>query len=151
MMMTRMTTPMMMARAELDDDEGVPAGKVRLDKWLWAARFYKTRALAAEAIDGGKVDVNGDRAKRSKLIQAGDRVSLRQGPVEWCLDVRNVMARRGPAEVARTLYEETADGRARRELVQEQLRQMPTAFSHGDSKPGKRDRRALRRLKGDDA
>ena len=139
----------MMTRA--DDDETTPAGKVRLDKWLWAARFYKTRALAAEAIDGGKVDVNGDRAKRAKLIQAGDRVDLRQGPVEWSLEVRDVMERRGPAEVARTLYEETVEGRTRRERVQEQLRQMPTAFSYGDSKPGKRDRRALRRLKGDDA
>jgi ribosome-associated heat shock protein Hsp15 len=140
-----------MARPDHDDEAPAPAGKVRLDKWLWAARFFKTRALAAEAIDGGKVDVNGDRAKRSKLIQAGDRVQLRQGPVEWCVDVRDVSERRGPAEVARTLYEETVDGRARRERVQEQLRQMPTAFAYGDSKPGKRDRRALRRLKGDDA
>lgn len=137
--------------ADRDDDDDAPAGKVRLDKWLWAARFFKTRALAAEAIDGGKVDVNGDRAKRSKLLQIGDRVALRQGPVEWSLEVRSVMARRGPAEVARTLYEETAEGRTRRERVQEQLRQMPTAFSYGDSKPGKRDRRALRRLKGDES
>ena len=131
-----------------DDDVPAPAGKVRLDKWLWAARFFKTRALAADAIDGGKVDVNGDRAKRAKQVQAGDVVRLRQGPVEWVLAVRDVAERRGSAEIARGLYEETADGRRRREIVTEQLRQMPTAFSHGDSKPGKRDRRALRRLKG---
>lgn len=124
-------------------------GRVRLDLWLWAARFYKTRALAAEAIDGGKVDVNGDRAKRAKLVQAGDRIALRQGPFEWVLMVRDVAARRGPAEVARTLYEESAEGQRARERVQEQLRQMPTAFAYGESKPGKRDRRAIRRLKGD--
>jgi ribosome-associated heat shock protein Hsp15 len=138
------------ARPEPDDDESAPPGKVRLDKWLWAARFFKTRALAAEAIDGGKVDVNGDRAKRAKMIQAGDEVRLRQGPVEWVLQVRDVAGRRGSAEVARQLYEETADGRRKRDLVTEQLRSMPTAFSHGDSRPGKRDRRALRRLKGDE-
>lgn len=138
------------ARHAADDDESAPHGKVRLDKWLWAARFFKTRALAAEAIDGGKVDVNGDRAKRAKMIQARDEVRLRQGPVEWVLQVRDVAGRRGSAEVARQLYEETADGRRRRDLVTEQLRSMPTAFSHGDSRPGKRDRRALRRLKGDE-
>ncbi|MEN9591655.1 MAG: hypothetical protein RJA21_107, partial [Gemmatimonadota bacterium] len=59
-----------------DDDQPSPPGKVRLDKWLWAARFFKTRALAAEAIDGGKVDVNGDRAKRAKSVQAGDEIRL---------------------------------------------------------------------------
>jgi len=132
-----------------DDDAPSPPGKVRLDKWLWAARFFKTRALAAEAIDGGKVDVNGDRAKRAKQIQAGDEVRLRQGPVEWVLSVRDVAERRGSAEIARTLYEETAEGRRKREIVTEQLRSMPTAFSYGDGRPGKRDRRALRRLKGE--
>jgi ribosome-associated heat shock protein Hsp15 len=132
------------------DDDRSPPGKVRLDKWLWAARFYKTRALAAEAIDGGKVDVNEDRAKRAKQVQAGDIIALRQGPVEWCLEVRDVSERRGPAEVARQLYLETEAGRRKREHVQEQLRNMPTSFAYGDSKPGKRDRRALRRLKGDD-
>ena len=71
-----------------DDALPTPAGKVRLDKWLWAARFFKTRALAADAIDGGKVDVNGDRAKRAKQVQAGDVVRLRQGPVEWVLAER---------------------------------------------------------------
>jgi len=134
---------------ETDDDEPSTPGKVRLDKWLWAARFYKTRALAAEAVDGGKVDVNGDRAKRAKALQVGDEVRLRQGPVEWVLRVRDVAGRRGSAEIARGLYDETDEGRRKRELVTEQLKNMPSAFSYGDSKPGKRDRRALRRLKGD--
>ena len=134
------------------DDGDTPSapGKVRLDKWLWAARFFKTRALAAEAIDGGKVDVNGDRAKRAKQVQAGDEVRLRQGPIEWVVIVRDVSERRGSAEIARRLYEETDEGRRKRELMTEQLHAMPPAFSYGDSKPGKRDRRALRRLKGED-
>lgn len=136
-------------RDELDD-AAVPAGKVRLDKWLWAARFFKTRALAAIAIDGGKVDVHGERAKRAKLVQVGDEIRLRQGAVEWQVIVRGVADRRGSAEIARGLYEETAEGQRKRQLMLEQLKTMPTAFAYGEGKPGKRDRRALRRLKGDD-
>lgn len=123
--------------------------KVRLDKWLWAARFFKTRALAAEAIDGGKVDVQGDRAKRAKMVQVGDTIRVRLGPTEWEIVVRDVAERRGSAEIARTLYEETAEGQRRREIVAEHLRSMPTAFAYTDGRPDKQDRRALRRLKGD--
>ena len=133
----------------MDEHASAPSGKVRLDKWLWAARFFKTRALAAEAIDGGKVDVHGERAKRAKLVQAGDLIRLRQGPVEWNLRVKDVAERRGSAEIAQGLYEETADGKRAREASQEQRRQAPLSFAYGDSKPGKRDRRAIRRLKGD--
>ncbi|MCC6242048.1 MAG: RNA-binding protein [Gemmatimonadaceae bacterium] len=131
-----------------DDDDGVP-GKVRLDKWLWAARFFKTRSLAAEAIDGGKVDVNGERAKRSKLVQAQDNVRLRDGPYEYQLVVHDIAQRRGSAAIAQTLYHETPESRAKREAVHTQLKSMPTAFAYGDSRPGKRDRRELRKLKGD--
>lgn len=137
------------APTSADDDEDAPPGKVRLDKWLWAARFFKTRGLAAEAIDGGKVEVNGDRAKRAKLVQAGDRIRLRDGPYEWLLTVRDIAARRGSAQIAQTLYEESAESIARRDAVHQQMKSMPTAFAFGDSKPGKRDRRELRRLKGD--
>ena len=133
----------------MDENASAPSGKVRLDKWLWAARFFKTRALAAEAIDGGKVDVHGERAKRAKLVQAGDLIRLRQGPVEWNLRVKDVAERRGSAEIAQGLYEETADGKRAREASQEQRRQATLSFAYGDSKPGKRDRRAIRRLKGD--
>ena len=126
-----------------------PSQSVRLDKWLWAARFFKTRALAAEAIDGGTVDVNGDRAKRAKMVQASDEIRLRQGHLEWQLRVKEVAERRGSAEIAQRLYEETAEGKRKREAAQEQRRQMPTAFAFGDTKPGKQDRRAIRRLKGD--
>lgn len=94
--------------------------------------------------------MNGERAKRAKPVQMNDEVRLRQGPVEWCLIVRDVAERRGSAEIARQLYEETEEGRIRRERVAEQLRSMPTAFAYGNGKPGKRDRRALRRLKGED-
>ncbi len=139
------------ARHHASDDEpdDAPAGKARLDKWLWAARFFKTRSLAADAIDGGKVDVNGERVKRSKLVQADDRIRLRDGPYEWQLIVRDIAQRRGSAQIAQTLYEETADSRAKREAVHTQLKVMPTAFAFGDSRPGKRDRRELRKLKGD--
>ena len=135
----------------VDDDErdDAPAGKVRLDKWLWAARFFKTRALAATAIDGGKVDVNGERAKRSKLLQANDHLRLRNGPYEWQLTVRDIAQRRGSATIAQQLYEESAASIARREEVRLQLKSMPSVFAFGESKPGKRDRRELRKLKGD--
>ncbi len=132
-----------------DEDEESPSGRVRLDKWLWAARFFKTRALAADAVNGGKVDVNGDRAKRAKLLQIGDEVRLRNGPIEWQLCVTSIGARRGSATVAQELYEESAEGRARRERVSAELRAVSRAFSHGESRPGKQDRRAIRRLKGD--
>jgi ribosome-associated heat shock protein Hsp15 len=137
------------AKDDHDEPDDAPAGKARLDKWLWAARFFKTRSLAADAIDGGKVEVNGERAKRARLVQANDRIRLRDGAYEWLLTVRDVAQRRGPAAIAQQLYEETADSRARREAVHSQLKLMPRAFAYGDSRPGKRDRRELRRLKGD--
>lgn len=135
--------------ADIDEDDDAPPGKARIDKWLWAARFFKTRALAAEAIDGGKVEVNGERTKRSKLVQASDRIRLREGPLEWQLTVRDVAQRRGSAQIAQQLYEESEESVARRETVRTQLRSMPTAFAFGDSRPGKRDRREIRKLKGD--
>ncbi len=125
-------------------------GRVRVDKWLWAARFFKTRALAAEAIDGGKIDVNGERAKRSRLVQSGDRLDIRHGPNAWEVVVRDVSERRGAAVIAQALYNETEASIARREALKAQRQSMPTAFGYGEGRPTKRDRRALRRLKGDD-
>ena len=132
-----------------DDDDGAPAGKVRIDKWLWAARFFKTRSLAQEAVDGGKAEVNGERAKRSKLVQAGDKVRLRQGAEIWDLAVLDIASRRGSAEIAASLYEESPTSKALRESVREQTHNMNSGFIHGDNRPGKRDRRELRRIKGD--
>ncbi len=130
-------------------DEELPPGKMRLDKWLWAARFFKTRSLAAAAIDSGKVDVNGERAKRARTIGAGDQISLRIGAVDWKLDVLDVAKQRGSAEIARRLYQETSEGLAARLKKQEELRQSPQLSSFGEARPDKHDRRQLKRLKGD--
>jgi len=126
-----------------------PLASVRVDKWLWATRFFKTRALAADAIDGGKVDVNGDRAKRSRHLVPGDRVALRLGQYEWVIVVRGVSERRGPAPEAQLLYEETVESASRRAALKVQLDSMPSFFGHGEGRPTKQNRRAIRRLKGD--
>ncbi len=128
------------------EDEGGPEG-VRLDKWLWAARFYKTRGLAAEAIEGGKVELNGDRAKRGKILKLGDELRIRVSPFEYHVIVWKLSDRRGPASVAQELYEETAEGKAQRELHAERLRSAPPPIFQEKGRPTKRDRRALRRLK----
>jgi ribosome-associated heat shock protein Hsp15 len=125
-----------------------PGTAVRLDKWLWAARFFKTRALAVEAIEGGKVELNGEKPKRAKTVKPGDRLRLRLGPYEYLLTVRDVSERRGPATVAAGLYEEDPEGKARRELLREQHRLAPPAFDFGEGKPSKKQRRDLHRLKG---
>lgn len=124
--------------------------RVRLDKWLWAARFYKTRALAVEAIDGGKVQVNGDRVKRAKLVQAGDRVEIRQPPYEYVVLVRATSERRGPAREAVLLYEETAESLAAREKMALQLKAAHALFvPDTNTRPTKRDRRRLEQFRKD--
>jgi ribosome-associated heat shock protein Hsp15 len=123
-------------------------GRVRADKWLWAARFYKTRSLATEAIAGGKVHVNGERVKPAKLVQVGDVLEVRQGPYEFHLVVRGLAERRGPAAAAAALYEESAASREGRERVAAQLKVMHAAFvPEQKGRPTKRDRRAIERLK----
>jgi len=128
--------------------QGEAPGTVRLDKWLWAARFYKTRALAAEAIDGGKVDVNGDRAKRAKAVRAGDHIELRQPPYVWHIVVRGLSERRGPAGVAVTLYEEMRESREARELLALRMKSMPPPLFTEKGKPSKKQRREINELKG---
>jgi len=125
-----------------DDD------RVRLDKWLWAARFYKTRSLAAEAIGGGKVEINGERAKRARPVQVGDEIHIRQGPYHHTVVVQELSARRGPATEAARLYQETSESRARREALALQLKAMHQAFGTEKGRPTKRDRREIDRLKG---
>ncbi len=121
--------------------------RVRLDKWLWAARFFKTRSLATEAVTGGKVEVNGERAKPAKAIKTGDEVRLRVGPYEHILIVRALAERRGPASVAPTLYEETEASRQARERLAEQLKLAPAPFVYEDKgRPTKKDRRELSRF-----
>ena len=122
--------------------------RTRVDKWLWAARFYKTRSLAAEAIAGGKVQVNGDRVKRSKPLQINDEIRIRQGPYEYRLVVRALSDVRGPASQAATLYEETAESRAARETLALRLKSLHSAFVPERGRPTKKDRREINRLKG---
>ncbi len=124
------------------------AGRVRIDKWLWAARFFKTRSLAAEAITAGKVEVNEERVKPAKLVQVGDSVSVRLGPYLHVVHVRAISERRGPASVAATLYEETAESSAARAKLAEQLRMAPAAFVYEEKgRPTKRDRREIDRFR----
>jgi ribosome-associated heat shock protein Hsp15 len=121
--------------------------RVRLDKWLWAARFFKTRSLATEAVAGGKVEVNGERAKPAKAVKTGDEVRLRLGPYEHVLIVRQLGERRGPASVAQTLYEETQASHDARERLAAQLKMAPPAFVYEEKgRPTKKDRRDLSRL-----
>ncbi len=123
--------------------------RVRIDKWLWAARFYKTRSLATEAVAGGKVEVNGERAKPARLVRIGDEVAVRQPPFDWRLTVRGLAARRGPASVAQGLYEETAESRAERERLQERLRTVQPLFVYEEKgRPTKKDRRMIDRWEG---
>jgi ribosome-associated heat shock protein Hsp15 len=123
-------------------------GRVRLDKWLWAARFFKTRALAAEAVEGGKVQVNGDRPKRARPLQMGDEVRVRLGPYEHTITVRALSGRRGPASEAAGLYEETAASRTAREALAVQLKSLHSVFGPDKGRPSKKDRREIERLKG---
>jgi ribosome-associated heat shock protein Hsp15 len=124
------------------------ADDVRIDKWLWAARFFKTRSLAADAVDGGKVHLNGVRVKRSKALSEGDTLSIRQGPFEHIVVVKGVSERRGPAKDAQQLYEETEASKAGRERIAAQLRLMAAAPSYDDrGRPTKKDRRELERMR----
>ena len=129
-----------------DRDEGLD--KVRLDKWLWAARFFKTRALAAEAVEGGKVQLNGDRPKRARPLQVGDELRIRLGPYEHVVTVRALSDRRGPATQAAGLYQETDASRNAREALAVQLKSLHSLFGQERGRPTKKDRREIERLKG---
>ena len=114
---------------------------VRLDKWLWAARFFKTRQLAIEAVTAGHVELNGERAKPAKSVRPGDDVTIRKPPYEFLLVVMAVSEKRGAATIARTLFTETAGSIAAREKLAAELRDMPAPVFKG--RPTKRDRRTL--------
>lgn len=119
---------------------------VRLDKWLWAARFFKTRTLATDAIDSGKVKVNGDKVKPARNVHIGDQLDIDNGSDRWEVDVMNLSGVRAAAPIARNLYEETDASVQRRALVAENRRMFrePTADFKG--RPTKRDRRQLGKL-----
>ncbi|WP_186134045.1 RNA-binding S4 domain-containing protein [Burkholderia gladioli] len=126
-----------------------PGAKLRIDKWLWAARFFKTRSLAADAVEKGRVRVGGATVKPSKDVRVGDRVEITIETVVWELDVLGICDTRGPASIAQTLYAETAQGRAKRlaELERRRHYREPAAELHG--RPTKRDRRIIDKLSGE--
>ncbi len=121
--------------------------RVRLDKWLWAARFFKTRGLAAEAVAGGKVHVNGERAKPSRALHPGDTLVIRRGFDEYTVVARVLSGRRGPAREAVLLYEETETSRQQREEQAARRRAMAvSAPQPPPRRPNKRDRRHIIRF-----
>lgn len=124
------------------------AGALRVDRWLWAARFFRTRALAVAGIDAGHVEVNGVRAKPAKEVRPGDLLTVRIGETRWELVVRKTDARRGPASQAATLYEETDASRERRERVAAERRLTPDPGGPTRGRPTKRDRRRIEQLRG---
>lgn len=125
-------------------DASAPTHRLRLDKWLWAARFYKTRSLAAEEIDKGRIAVNGAAAKPAREMRLGDRVELRQGPVTRVVLVKGLSHVRGPAPVAQALYEETPESIAARAAAAAERRLgVEPAAALQQGRPTKRDRRQL--------
>ena len=121
-------------------------GSLRIDKWLWAARFFKTRSLAAEAVTGGKVRVGGQRTKPACTVRVDDELRIRRGACEMTVRVRALSARRGPAKVAQSLYEETEFSVAARQALVEQRRLADLATPSSPAKPSKRARRQIVRF-----
>lgn len=119
---------------------------MRLDKWLWAARFFKTRTLAADAIDGGKVHWNGQRAKPAREVKAGDELDIVIGDMRWTIIVRALDAQRRPAPEARGLYDETPTSLAWREQALEQRKLAPDPAAERKGRPTKRDARRIHRF-----
>ena len=124
-----------------------PETSERLDKWLWAARFFKTRSLAAQAVSGGKVEANGARVKPARRIRTGERLTIRRGVTQWVVVVRGLNRERRPAREAVLLYEETPESREARISEEERRRQAQARRERGLGRPTKRDRRELERLK----
>ena len=124
-----------------------PAQDVRLDKWLWAARFYKTRAFAREMIDGGKVHYNGQRSKPSKIVELNATLTLRQGNDERTVIVKGITDQRRPASEAVELYEETAESIEKREKMAQARKLNALTMPHPDRRPDKKERRDLMKFK----
>jgi ribosome-associated heat shock protein Hsp15 len=119
---------------------------MRIDKWLWAARFFKTRSLAAKAVDGGKVRLNGQGVKPSRELKTGDELAIRIGALEWVVEVRALSGQRGPAARAALLYAERGDSRARRQVAIALARVAPHPAAAVKGRPSKKDRRQIRRF-----
>ncbi len=123
---------------------------VRVDKWLWAARFFKTRSVAQQAVAGGKVHVNGHRVKPAHGLKAGDEIRITKGPQQFEVVVQRLSEKRGPAKVAETLYEETPESRERREKESEIRKMERMARPIPERRPDKKQRRQLRQMTGKD-
>ena len=128
-------------------DQSRPLDQIRIDRWLWAARFYKTRSRAKIAIVGGKIDVNGAKAKPSREVRVCDNLSIRRGNDEIDIVVVALSDQRGPANVAQALYSETSDSIERRAALKAQRRMERAGLRMPKSRPSKRDRRHLMRMK----
>jgi ribosome-associated heat shock protein Hsp15 len=121
---------------------------VRMDKWLWAARFFKTRALAARACELGRVTSNGQPAKAARDVRAGDRLQIKSDSGDFQVDVLMLSEVRGPAAIAQTLYRETEESREQRQKLAEERKAFSQFEALREGKPSKRDRRELARLRG---
>ncbi|MDD2462682.1 MAG: S4 domain-containing protein [Desulfobulbus sp.] len=119
---------------------------VRIDKWLWAARFFKTRSLASQAVSGGHVTLNGNRVKPSRTVQVGDILLVRRDFLEFTLKVIELSERRGPASAARTLYEESAESVSKRDALEDQRRILRLQGAPPERRPEKHERRKIRRF-----
>ena len=123
------------------------AEMVRIDKWLWAARFFKTRSLAAQAVSGGKVQLNGLRVKPARPVKPGDALKIHKSGFEYQVQIMGISERRGPAAVAQTLYQESDESVRRREALREQHRLAGASAPHPQHRPDKKARRQLRDMK----
>ena len=132
----------------MDSREEKSGDAVRLDKWLWAARFFKTRQLAVEAIEGGKVQVNGQRAKPGRTVLTGMCLRIHKGSLEWEIAVLGLSRQRRPAAEAALLYMESEESRARREALVRQRRDLGLTADAPGERPTKRDRRQIQRFIG---
>jgi ribosome-associated heat shock protein Hsp15 len=122
-------------------------GSMRLDKWLWAARFYKTRALANQAVTGGKVHMNGERVKPAHKLVPGDRVTIRKGPYQFDITVERLSSQRRPAGEARALYSESEDSAQARHALYQERKLQGVSARHRERRPDKRTRRMIRQFK----
>jgi ribosome-associated heat shock protein Hsp15 len=122
------------------------ANPVRIDKWLWAARFFKTRALASAAVGGGHVQVNGSRVKPSRNVQVGDQLAIRRGEEGYAVEVLALSDRRGPAPEAALLYAETEESKVKREEARELRKLIGGPAARPEGRPDKRDRRKIRQF-----
>jgi len=120
--------------------------ELRLDKWLWAARFFKTRQLAVAAITGGKVQVNGQRTKPGKTVQAGTRLIIHKGALEWDLVVESISRQRRPASESALFYMESEASRLRRQVLVRERRERGDPVRGARGRPNKRDRRMIQRF-----